>query len=201
MVMRILICCWKASLRGIFWMMRVRTASVKGLRHHLVRIATGREGSGRNLLTGQMLWNAQKWGFQGDHRRFFEFCNIWKKLVFPRSVTRGNFQGIRLIKRLSEVTALSQDQYKVRENLHAGMIKKPLEPYHPNAFRSRLPQPTVVMPYKNSSQIVIGDRSTYYKRQFVSTNQNTFVKPKPFETMNPGIVSAKTIRGKHLQDL
>jgi len=104
-------------------------------------------------------------------------------------------------KRLTEVTALSQDQYKVRENLHAGMIKKPLEPYHPNAFRSRLPQPTVVMPYKNSSQIVIGDRSTYYKRQFVSTNQNTFVKPKQFETTNPGIVSAKTIRGKHLQDL
>jgi hypothetical protein len=73
-------------------------------------------------------------------------------------------------KRLTEVTALSQDQYKVRENLHAGMMKKPLEPYHPNAFRSRLPQPTVVMPYKNSSQIVIGDRSTYNKRQFVSTN-------------------------------
>jgi hypothetical protein len=73
-------------------------------------------------------------------------------------------------KKLSEVTSLSQDQYKVRENLHAGMLKKPLEPYHPNAFRSRLPQPTVVMPYKNSSQIVIGDRSTYNKRQFVSTN-------------------------------
>ena len=73
-------------------------------------------------------------------------------------------------KRLSEVTALSQDQFKVRENLHAGMLKKPLEPYHPNCFRSRLPQPTVVMPYKNSSQIVIGDRSTYYKRQFVSTS-------------------------------
>lgn len=73
-------------------------------------------------------------------------------------------------KRLTEVTAFSQDQYKVRENLHAGMIKKPLEPYHPNAFRSRLPKPTVVMPYKNSSQIVIGDRSTFNKRQFVSTN-------------------------------
>ena len=104
-------------------------------------------------------------------------------------------------KRLSEVTALSQDQFKVRDNLHAGMLKKPLEPYHPNCFRSRLPQPTVVMPYKNSSQIVIGDRSTYYKRQFVSTNQNTFVTPKPFETNNPGIVASKTIRGKHLQDL
>ena len=38
------------------------------------------------------------------------------------------------------------------------MMKKPLEAYHPNAYRSRLPVATVVMPYKNSSQIVIGDR-------------------------------------------
>lgn len=53
----------------------------------------------------------------------------------------------------------NRDVYKVRSNLHAGMIKKPLEPYHPLAHRSRLPSPTVVMPYKNSSQIVIGDRS------------------------------------------
>lgn len=54
-------------------------------------------------------------------------------------------------KRLPEVTSLSQDQFKVREHLHAGMLKKPLEPYHPNAFRNRLPLPTVVMPYKGSS--------------------------------------------------
>ena len=42
-------------------------------------------------------------------------------------------------KRLPEVTSLSQEQFKVRDHLHAGMVKKPLEPYHPNAFRSRLP--------------------------------------------------------------
>jgi hypothetical protein len=69
------------------------------------------------------------------------------------------------------------------------MLKKPLEPYHPNAFRSRLPLPTVVMPYKNSSSIVIGDRSTYYKRQFLSTNMNLYQDPKQFETSNPGIIS------------
>jgi hypothetical protein len=51
-----------------------------------------------------------------------------------------------------------RDVYKVRANLHAGMIQKPLEAYHPLAYRSRLPSPTIVMPYKNSSQIVIGDR-------------------------------------------
>jgi hypothetical protein len=57
------------------------------------------------------------------------------------------------------------------------------------------------MPYKNSSSIVIGDRSTYNKRQFVSTNQNTFVKPKPFETGNSGIVAEQTSRWKHMQEL
>ena len=76
------------------------------------------------------------------------------------------------------------------------MIKKPLEPYHPNHYRNRLPKPTVVMPYKNSSQIVIGDRSTYNKRQFVSTNQNMFVKPKAHETSNQGIISELTQRTK-----
>jgi hypothetical protein len=57
------------------------------------------------------------------------------------------------------------------------MLKKPLEPYHPNAFRSRLPQPTIVMPYKNSSQIVIGDRSSDDKRLFKTMNQLMQVQP------------------------
>ncbi len=54
---------------------------------------------------------------------------------------------------------LSSDVYKMRGELHVGVGKKPLEPYHPNAYRSRLYQPQITMPYKNSSQIVIGDRS------------------------------------------
>ena len=70
--------------------------------------------------------------------------------------------------KLTETTSMAAEHFKTRDNNHCGMAKKNLEPYHPNAYRSRLPIPTVVMPYKNSSQIVIGDRSTYYKRQFVS---------------------------------
>ena len=50
------------------------------------------------------------------------------------------------------------------------MLKKPLEAYNPGAFRSRLPQPTVVMPYKNSSQIVIGDRTTQDRHQWKTIN-------------------------------
>jgi hypothetical protein len=80
-----------------------------------------------------------------------------------------------------------------RDNLHAGMLKKPLEPYHPNAFRSRLPQPTVVMPYKNSSQIVIGDRSTEDRRLFKTTNQLLQMRPDPANCVtNGGILAAQT---------
>merc|ERR1711934_163015 len=91
--------------------------------------------------------------------------------------------------RSSETASMSQDTFKVRANLHAGMIRKPLERYHPDAHRSRLPSPTVVMPYKNSSQIVIGDRSSYYKRQFITTSANTFSGLSAPITSNPGIVS------------
>jgi len=47
----------------------------------------------------------------------------------------------------------------LRNELHAGHSKKPLEPYNPNSYRNRLYQAQITMPYKNSSQIVIGDRS------------------------------------------
>lgn len=74
------------------------------------------------------------------------------------------------------------------------MAKKPLEPYHPNAHRSRLPSPTVIMPYKNSSQIVIGDRSSFNKRQFVTTSTNMFANHRSEITTNPGILAEATKR-------
>ena len=102
-------------------------------------------------------------------------------------------------KKLPETSSMSAEQFKVRETLHAGMIKKPLAPYHPNAHRNRLPQPTVVMPYKNSSQIVLGDRSSYNKRQYVSTSNNMFGKPKAHETSNQAIIASQTSAKKHIQ--
>lgn len=100
--------------------------------------------------------------------------------------------------RSSEITSFAADTFKVRPTLHAGMARKPLEKYHPNAHRSRLTSPTVVMPYKNSSQIVIGDRSSYYKRQFVTTMTNNFNNPKSALTSNPGITAEITKRNKNL---
>ena len=84
-------------------------------------------------------------------------------------------QDLRL-KKSSETFSIAKDTYKVRNNLHAGMIRKPLVKYDPNAHRSRLPSPTIVMPYKNSSSIIIGDRSSEDRRLYVSSNKDAFSK-------------------------
>jgi hypothetical protein len=57
------------------------------------------------------------------------------------------------------------------------------------------------MPYKNSSQIIIGDRSSYYKRQFITTAQNNFSAMPAILTSNPGIVAEASKKQKHSKDL
>ena len=77
------------------------------------------------------------------------------------------------------------------------MAKKPLVAYHPNAKRSLLPTPTIVMPYKNSSQIVIGDRSSHNKTHFKSINRQFQQVPNLEEaTTNSGIL-AERIKWQH----
>ena len=105
------------------------------------------------------------------------------------------------MKKSSETFSVAKEVYKVRNNLHAGMISKPLERYSPNAHRSRLPSPTVIMPYKNSSSIVIGDRTSEDRRMYVSSNKNTFGKTSDLNTSNGGIIASKTKWKKHLQEL
>ena len=51
----------------------------------------------------------------------------------------------------SETVSFNRMTYQSKPTYHCGMAKKPLEKYNPNAYRNRLPVPTVVMPYKNSS--------------------------------------------------
>lgn len=77
------------------------------------------------------------------------------------------------------------------------MAKKPLMPYNPNAVRSQLPKPTVVMPYKNSSQIVIGDRSTLDRRQFKTTNKLFQVQPDLQDRITNGGIIAEKVKWTH----
>ena len=82
--------------------------------------------------------------------------------------------------------------FSERSHHHVGMVKKPLMPYNPIAQRSRLTEPTVVMPYKNSSQIVIGDRASYNQKQWLSVNKMFQKVPNLHEaTTNGGILAAK----------
>ena len=95
--------------------------------------------------------------------------------------------------KLFETKSISRSTYSRRGTLHAGMPVKPLVPYHPNAHRSRLPTPTVVMPYRNASSIVIGDRSSDYKRQFTSNNRINYPQHRLDDaTSNGGILATKT---------
>ena len=55
-----------------------------------------------------------------------------------------------------------------------------------------MPEPTIVMPYKNSSQVQIGDRSGSYKRQYVSTYSNSFKQGADDVISNQGIIAERT---------
>ena len=85
--------------------------------------------------------------------------------------------------------------YKPKPLQHAGMLKKPLELYDPNAYRSRLNKVTIMMPHKNASQFVIGDRNNNMSRTHYKTvNQQMQLKPDFDLTQgsNTGILAAKT---------
>jgi hypothetical protein len=58
----------------------------------------------------------------------------------------------------SEVESVYRKDYSVKPDMHVGMSKKPLVPYHPFSYRNRLPTLSVIMPHKNKSIVEIGDR-------------------------------------------
>lgn len=91
----------------------------------------------------------------------------------------------------------SRKTFKPQSYHHVGMAKKPLMPYNPQAVRSQLPKPTVVMPYKNSSQIVIGDRSTLDRRMFKTTNSLRQLRPDLAEATTNGGILAERVKWTH----
>ena len=91
----------------------------------------------------------------------------------------------------------NRSTYQQKLHDHAGMTKKPLGVYDPNSKRSKLPVPTIVMPYKNSSQIVIGDRSSYNKLQFRTTNQMHQGAPNLHDAVSNGGIIAQRVKWVH----
>lgn len=58
----------------------------------------------------------------------------------------------------SEAQSIYRKDYSIKPYMHVGMEKKPLSPYHPESYRSRLPIGGIIMSHKNKSVIEIGDR-------------------------------------------
>ena len=96
--------------------------------------------------------------------------------------------------KLTHTASLNTTHYLQKPTMHAGMSRKPLAPYNPNSYRSRLPIATIVMPYKNSSQVVIGDRTSQNKKHFKTNNQLRYLKPDYAKkaVTNPGINARET---------
>ena len=114
-----------------------------------------------------------------------------KRCFFHTSLIHPLFETASLISESLPILCYRKT-YGLQSYHHVGMPKKPLMRYDPNAVRSQLPKPTVVMPYKNSSQIVIGDRSTLDRRNFKTTNGLYQQKPDLHEqTTNGGIIASR----------
>ena len=95
-------------------------------------------------------------------------------------------------KHLTERRSVSHAVHRVRNALHAGMREKPLQQYSPLAGRSRLRTLDFVPPYKNSSQLVFGDRRFKNKRHFLTMAQTMMQQPVVPLTTNPGILCERT---------
>lgn len=96
--------------------------------------------------------------------------------------------------RSSETESHASQTHKLHPAMHAGMPKKPLVSYHPDSYRSRLPTADYVIPYKNTSQVEIGDRSRIRAAsQFKTTYQSnmTTLNMRDY-TSNSGTISRMT---------
>eukprot|EP00437_Effrenium_voratum_P037063 CAMPEP_0181474800 /NCGR_PEP_ID=MMETSP1110-20121109/40850_1 /TAXON_ID=174948 /ORGANISM="Symbiodinium sp., Strain CCMP421" /LENGTH=186 /DNA_ID=CAMNT_0023600007 /DNA_START=20 /DNA_END=580 /DNA_ORIENTATION=- len=90
---------------------------------------------------------------------------------------------------ISEMAA----QFREMPYCYASMDRKPLMPYTPNAFRSRLAVDDAPVPYKNSSTIEFDDGiHTCHKRRFQTTNM-TFYTGEPCDPRsNQGVIADHT---------
>lgn len=96
--------------------------------------------------------------------------------------------------RSNEKQSHSSATYKIYPKMHVGMRAKPLVLYSPHSYRSRLPTPDFIAPYKNSSHFEIGDRtSCRSKSVFKTTNKALMTCKNILEGLtNQGIISEKT---------
>eukprot|EP00427_Karlodinium_veneficum_P025110 CAMPEP_0169118746 /NCGR_PEP_ID=MMETSP1015-20121227/31165_1 /TAXON_ID=342587 /ORGANISM="Karlodinium micrum, Strain CCMP2283" /LENGTH=166 /DNA_ID=CAMNT_0009181535 /DNA_START=57 /DNA_END=557 /DNA_ORIENTATION=- len=90
---------------------------------------------------------------------------------------------------------LSEQAHKFREMPHcyASMDKKPLLPYDPLSYRSRLAVDDAPVPLKNCSTIQFNDGiHTCHKRRFITTNDMAYTGEPCDPRNNQGILAEAT---------
>eukprot|EP00413_Alexandrium_margalefii_P022748 CAMPEP_0204572926 /NCGR_PEP_ID=MMETSP0661-20131031/39731_1 /ASSEMBLY_ACC=CAM_ASM_000606 /TAXON_ID=109239 /ORGANISM="Alexandrium margalefi, Strain AMGDE01CS-322" /LENGTH=155 /DNA_ID=CAMNT_0051581305 /DNA_START=98 /DNA_END=565 /DNA_ORIENTATION=- len=99
-------------------------------------------------------------------------------------------------------TATSEhaSQFKQVPHCYASMDRKPLTPYEPNAYRSRLAAEDAPVPLKNASTIEFNDPSMCHKRRFVTTHRNHYTPKTTDLRSNASILAAET-RREHARQL
>ena len=88
-----------------------------------------------------------------------------------------------------EERTIYQKDYKPKPDMHAGMKAKPLIPYQPNSYRNLLPIDNSFTVCKNTSKFDIGSNKLVNRKQWVSTAQGSYRRPKSSYISNPGILS------------
>ncbi|KAL4483942.1 hypothetical protein ABPG72_013948 [Tetrahymena utriculariae] len=160
--------------------------------------------------------------FNGDHKReksadiFNEnrisTCSFVKRKgndyeavpFYARPLTAANLASTAetIMNKSLYKTSTNTDAYRTRALSHAGMgSSKPLEPYNPNAQRSRLPSQDFKQYYVNRSVIEIGDRNSFDKKHYLTTNRNEMGRQphKNFVSKHPGITTYQIKWDKYLK--
>ncbi|CAK0873005.1 unnamed protein product [Prorocentrum cordatum] len=108
----------------------------------------------------------------------------------PMSARSTRLAGASMVEQSSEY----RQHFKENQNCYASMSKKPLTPYHPNAFRSRLMEPSFKPPMKNESSIVFDSGMHYcHKRRFTTTHKANYLGGPIDVCTNQGILSNRYV--------
>mmetsp|Transcript_49535 Transcript_49535/g.117923 ORF Transcript_49535/g.117923 Transcript_49535/m.117923 type:complete len:154 (-) Transcript_49535:69-530(-) len=111
-------------------------------------------------------------------------------LAIPHSARSKSAQSPRI--RFDAVSEQAS-QFTQLPNCYASMDNKPLSPYHPLAYRSRLALDDVPVPYKNSSSLEFnGGMDVVHKKRFLTTHKLSYTGEQPDPRSNQGILSEQT---------
>jgi len=96
--------------------------------------------------------------------------------------------------------SINRSDYSVKNivKTSCGAKEKPLQPYKPNAHRSRLDQGTQINQGRNDSSIEFGDTAQNIRR-FVTNHKNYYRRFTDVISSNPAISAQKTRWFHHLQ--